>query len=234
LLAHERDPGDNQAVNDNGQTEREPTGNGGQEGLTGGVNEPDDTEYPYNGHAQSQDGEPEREDEAYESHYADAQEYPHTYEDGADSQEETDQVADANDEPELVLDANAIHEGPAEPESTEYPEHDELPEEDGVSGDVEAPSAVTPSTPAKENILPYAEFDLPSEALESVSAGESVQFNESEGGVLNVSLLLTYSCPPQNGRLPMLSFLVLVAITEMRKRSMISQVRCDPVNSCTT
>ncbi|KAI0256507.1 hypothetical protein BJV78DRAFT_1164887 [Lactifluus subvellereus] len=181
-LSHERDPGDNQAVNDDEQTERELTGDAGQEGLKGGVDEPEDTKSPYNSHAELQDGEPERQEEAYDEseQYADAQEYPHSYEDGTSAQEETDQVVDANDESESVLDADAIHEGSADPESTEYQEHEERHEEEEVSGDVEAPSVVAASTPAKENISPYTEFDHPTEAREAVAAGESTQFNESE------------------------------------------------------
>lgn len=183
MSAHERDPDGNQAVNDDEQTEREPTGDGGQEGLKGGVDEPEYTRSPYNGRAELQDGEPERQEEAYDESelYADAQEYPHSYEDGANAQEETDQVVDANDESESVLDPDAIHEGSADPESTEYQEHEERHEEEEVSGDVEAPSVVTASTPAKENISSYTEFDLSTEVRELVAAGESTQFNESEG-----------------------------------------------------
>jgi hypothetical protein len=162
------------------------------------VDESKDAESPYNDHAELQDGEQEREEVYDESEqYADAHEYPHAYEDGADAQE-TDQVVDANDESESVIDADAVHEGTADPESTNYKEHDEFSEEDDVSGDVEAPSSATTSTLLKENISPYAESDVLTEVREPVAADEPPQFNESEGRLLIVLLMLAQ--PPPHPR----------------------------------
>jgi hypothetical protein len=209
LSADERDSGDNQVANDDGQPKQEPTDNSGQEGKTGSVVELDDGD---SGQAELHDGEPEREEVYEESEqYADAHEYPHAHQDSADAQEETDQVVNANDESESVLDADDIDEGPVDPESTGYQEHDELHDEDGV------PDAATASTPAKENVSPDAEPDLPTEVQESAGADEYPQFNESDGKLLNVCLFAYLPIPPpQNGKPPILCSLVLVVIMEMR------------------
>jgi hypothetical protein len=193
LSADERDPGDHQVANDDGQLEQEPIDDSGQEGKTGSVVELEDGD---SGQAELHDGEPEREEVYEESEqYADAHEYPHTHQDSADALEETDQVVNANDESEPVLDADAIDEGPVDPESMGYQEHDELHDEDGVPDDVETPDVATASTPAKENVSPDAESNLPTEVQESAGADEYSQFNDSYGRLLNVCLLLTYSSP---------------------------------------
>jgi hypothetical protein len=160
------------------------------------VDESKDAESSDNGHAELHDGEQEREEVYDESEqYADVHEYPHAHDDGADAQE-TDQVVDANDESESVIDADAVHEGTADPESTNYKEHDELSEEDDISGDVEAPSSATASTPLKENISSYAEPDVLTEVREPATADESSQFNESEGKLLIVCFADACSTPP--------------------------------------
>jgi hypothetical protein len=188
LSADERDSGDNQVANDDGQPEQESTDNSGQEEKTGSVVGLEDGD---SGQAGLHDGEPDREEVYEESeHYADAHEYTHAHQDSADAQEETNQVVDANDESESVLDTDAIDEGPVDPESMGYQEHDELHDEDGVPDDVEAAIA---SAPANENVSPDAESDLSTEVRESAGAGEYSQLDESDGRLLNVCLLLTYS-----------------------------------------
>ena len=106
-----------QAVNDQERTNREATNEGNSEVFTeGGAKEHDNAESSSYCYAENQDGEVEHE-EAYEE-YADAQEYFHTSED-AHAREEADQVVAANNEPESVLEVDVIHEGSADPESTE-------------------------------------------------------------------------------------------------------------------
>ena len=136
------------------------------------------TSYCY---AEDQDGEAQHEEEAYEE-YADAQEYFHTSED-AHARGQADQVVVANDEPESVLEVDIIHEGSADPESTEDQECDELREND-VSGDAEAAgTSAAPSTCDKENVAPNSELDaggaVPTEAR--VAEGKSAQLGVSEG-----------------------------------------------------
>jgi hypothetical protein len=195
LSASERDP--HQALNDDGQTKREPAGDGGHEGLTeGNVDDPEDVESTDFDHAEYED---EHEEEAYDEseQYADAQEYPQTHKDEAGTHEETDQFV-ANDEPEFVPDAGDSHEG-ADPESTEYQERDEE-YEDGISGDVET-SPITASIHTTESVLPAAESEVLTEVRESGTTSEYPQPEDLEGGCCQ-RVTMSYSLipPPRTAR----------------------------------
>jgi hypothetical protein len=180
------------------------------------------TSYSY---AEDQDGEAEHEEEAYEE-YADAQESFHTSED-AHAREEADQVVVANDEPETVLEVDVIHEGSADPESTEDQECDELCENE-VFGDAEAAGTITvPITRDKENIGPNPELDaggaVPTEARKPLAEGKSAQLGVSEGRSLIVFLhLFLVTHVSQKNRLPTLNFLEPAAT--WRKSLMYLQV----------
>jgi len=180
LSAPERDSGYYQGLNDDRQTKREPTSDGGHEGPTeGNVHEPEDIESTDYGHAEYQD---EHEEETYDEseQYADAQEYLQAHEEEVDTHEETDQL-DANAESEFVLDADLTYEGSTDPETTEYQERDEEHEEDGVSGDVEVTNTNTASIHAKENVFPSTKLSVLTEVPESAAAGEHPQLEDSEG-----------------------------------------------------
>jgi hypothetical protein len=196
LSALERDSSSHQIISDDGQTKRDPTGDGGHEGLTeGDVDEPEDVESTDYDHAEYQG---EHEEEAYDEseQYADAQDYPQAHEDEADTREETDQFV-ANDESEFVPDADRSHEA-ADPESSEYQERDEEYDEDGVSGDVEATSPIKASIDAKGGVLPGAELEVLTEARESGTTGEYPQPEESEGKSCQcVMMFYTLIFPPR-------------------------------------
>ncbi|KAI9466019.1 hypothetical protein BJY52DRAFT_317081 [Lactarius psammicola] len=169
----------NLAVIDQEGINREATNEGNSEGGAKEQENAESTSYSY---PEDQDGEAEHEEEAYEE-YADAQEYFPASED-VQAREEANQVVVANDEPESVLEVDVIHEGPADPDSTEDQECDELRENE-VSGDAEAAGTITaPSTPAKESSTPNPESDagraVPTEAQKPLAEGESAQLGVSE------------------------------------------------------
>ena len=178
LSVHERDPGYYHVVNDDGQTKREPTGDGGHEELTGDVVEREDVESTYLDHAEYQGGHEEADYDESEP-YADAQEYPQAREDEADAREETDQFV-TNDESEPLPDADPTHKSSADPESTEYQEH-EGHEEGEASADAEVTSTVNVSTHAKETGFPDDELRVLTEVRDSVG---DPQFEEFEGRFL--------------------------------------------------
>ena len=224
LSAHEKDSGYHLAVNDDGQTKREPTGGGGHEDLTGGSNEREDVESTYLDHAEYQD---EREAADYDEseQYADAQENPQAHEDEADAREESDQFV-TNDETEPLPDADLTYNGSVDPESTEYQEH-EGHEEGEAFGDAEVTS-ITVTTHAKETGFPGDELRVLTEVRDPIVTGEP-QFEEFEGKFLlpTPSTLLFTRALPQNGKLPALNVRVPVAFTETSKRKpMSSQVCC--------
>ncbi|KAF8275218.1 hypothetical protein EI94DRAFT_1825195 [Lactarius quietus] len=166
------------AVDDQEVTDREATNEGRSEGFTEGGAEHENAGSISYSHADGQDGEAEHEEEAYEE-YADAQEYFHTSED-ADTREVNQVVA--NDEPQSVLEVDVIHEGSTGPELTEDPECDELRENE-VSGNAEAAGPITtPSTHAKDTIVPNPESDAgrtdPIETL--LAEGQSAQLGVTE------------------------------------------------------
>jgi hypothetical protein len=181
LSVHERDPGYYDVVNDDGQTKLQPTGDGGHEEPTGGVDEHEDVESTYLDHAEYQ-GEHEEADRDESEQYADAQEYPHALE-----REESDQFV-TNDESEPLPDSDPTHEGAADPESTEYqePEH-EGHEEGEASGDAGVTSTTTVTTYAKETDFPGDELHDLTDVQDSAVTGES-QIEEFEGRFL---LLMT-------------------------------------------
>lgn len=178
LPAPERDPG-YQVLNDDRQTKREPTSDGGREGLTeGDVDEPADVE--------STDYQDEHEEETYDEseQFVDAREYLQVHEEEADTHEETDQLA-ANDESEFVLDADPTYGGSTDPDPTEYQERDEE-NEDRVSGDVEANNTATESIHPKDNVFTSTKLGVLTEVPESAATGEYSQPEDLEG---NLSLI---------------------------------------------
>jgi len=192
LLAHERDPGYDHAVNHDEQTEQEPTGDDGHEELAGGVDEREDVGSTYLDHAEYQN-ENEEADYDESEQYDDAQEYPQAPEDEANAREETDQFV-TNDEPEPLPDADSTHNGSADPESTEYQERDDGHEDSDASGDAEVTSTITASTHANDTGLQGDELRVLTEVRDSVVTGEP-QHEEIYGKSYRQCLSFSYSLP---------------------------------------
>jgi hypothetical protein len=186
LSAHERDPGYNHVVNDDGQTKLETTGDGGHEELTGGVDEREDDESTYLDHAEYR-GEHEEADRDESEQHADAQEYPQAHEDEAELREECDQFI-TNDESEPLPDSDPTYKGSADPESTEYQEH-EGHEEGEALGNAEVTSTVTVTTHANETDFSGDELRVLTDVQDSAVTGES-QFEDFEG---RFSVLLPFA-----------------------------------------
>ncbi|KAH9997532.1 hypothetical protein BJV77DRAFT_983220 [Russula vinacea] len=172
---HESDSG-YYHVNDDGQTKQEPTGDDGQEELTGGVDDHEDVESTYSDHAEYQ-GEHEEADYDGSEQYADAQEYPGAHEDEAVAREESDQFV-TNDESEPLPDPDPTYKGSADFKPTEDQEH-EGDEGDEASGDAEVTSVITVTTHANETGFPEDELRVLTEVRDSEVTGES-HFEEFE------------------------------------------------------
>jgi hypothetical protein len=224
LSANERDSGYHHIVNDDGQTKLEQTDDGGREELTGGVDEREDVESTYLDHSEYQ-GEHEEADHAESEQYADAQEYLQAHEDEADAREDSDQFV-TNDESEHLPDSDPTHKGSADPESTEYQEHEGY-EEGEASGDAEVTSIITVTTHAKETDFPGDELRVLTDVQDSVVTGEP-QFEEFEGGFLlpmPLAVLFTRVLS-QNGKLSSPNVQVPVAFMETRKRKLMGSQVC--------
>ena len=191
LSAHESDSG-YYHVNDDGQTKQEPTGDDGQEELTGGVDDHEDVESTYSDHAEYQ-GEHEEADYDGSEQYADAQEYPGAHEDEAVAREESDQFV-TNDESEPLPDPDPTYKGSADFEPTEDQEH-EGDEGDEASGDAEVTSVITVTTHANETGFPEDELRVLTEVRDSEVTGES-HFEEFEGrSLLPMPFAFIHLCP---------------------------------------
>jgi hypothetical protein len=144
------------------------------------VDEREDVESTYLDHAEYQ-GEHEEADHGESEQYADAQEYPQVHEDEADAREGSDQFV-TNDESEPLPDSDPTYKGSADPESTEYQEH-EGHEKGEASGDAEVTSINTVTTHAKETDFPGDELRVLTDVQDSAVTGES-QLEEFEGRLL--------------------------------------------------
>ena len=230
LSAHEKDSGYH-AVDDDGQTKQDPTGDGGHEELTGSADEHDDIEATYLDNTEYQ-GEQGEADYDETEQYADAQENPHAHEDEGDAREESDQFV-TNDESEPLPDADPTYKGSIDHESAKYQEH-EGREEGEASGDAEVTSTITVTTHAKETGFPGDELRVLTEVRDSIITGES-QFEEFEGKFLlpmPFVVVFTHTLS-QNSKFSTPNVQVPVAFMETNKRKpMSSQVCRIPRCSC--